>query len=571
MGAGKFFGGRNTFWGTEQRQSGYKAGDMVPRGGLPSVDLRSLAVFRMGLGGILVADALLRSRDFSLMLTPDGMFPLESLSRLHLEPGIWSLAFLIDASWWSALILGLEAAAGLALAVGWHTPLATAIGWVTIVSVIRRTSPATNAGDLWLAALLFWSLFLPLGSRLSADRRWASGPGECRAPALVLQIAGVYLAAGLSKCNGFWLSGDAVRYALSLHDHGTLLGAAVAEMPGLCRGLTWAVLGLELAGPALLLAGGRLRSCAALAFAIFHGSVWLLMSVGLFSAVGLVACSAFIPPSVWTGLAGRRKSPRRRVPGANTVGFSGASAPDMSSGTWGRLFFLFHGPPGRCSCGPQASPAAGGDASARTAFSLLAGRVTALGAWALGVVAIAAWLHGVGFWPSFPKDGEGSGPRPLPWPIAAVVNAACLPQDWAMFGDVHRQRQWVYSVGRLADGRELDVLRGGRGLERRLPQGGSLSLPHHRWHKLLWVLHQPRMQTLGGPVASALARSWNARHPPDEQLVSLEIRLARLPDDDPEATLHELLVGSWPTRNSRGRGGLDRLLEDVETAPGEPP
>jgi hypothetical protein len=506
---------------------------MVPPRGLPSVDLRSLAVFRMGLGGLLVADALLRARDFPLMFAPDGMFPLEALSRLHVEPGLWSLAFLIDASWWSALILGLQAAAGLALAVGWHTTAATAIGWVSLVSVIRRTSPVTNAGDLWLAALLLWSLFLPLGARLSADRRWAAGPGECRAPALVLQIAGVYLAAGLSKCNGFWLSGDAVRYALSLHDHGTRLGSALAEMPRLCRGLTWAVLVLELAGPPLLVLGGRLRSWAALAFALFHAGVWLLMNVGLFSPVGLVACSAFIPAAAWKGL-GRLSLGRLSTNGPPLLARRASAA---------------------------AAPA---DAPTTAAVAGLMGRVVTLGGWGLGAVAVAAWLHGVGLWPSFPEGAERSAPRPLPWPIAAAVNATCLSQDWEMFADVLRQRQWVYSVGRLANGREVDLLRGGRNVERRLPEGGSLSLPHHRWHKLFWVLHEPRMQILGGPVTGALARSWNARHASQERLLSLEIRVARLPDHDPEATLHELLVGSWPSRNGRGRGGLDRLLESVE-------
>jgi len=473
------------------------------------VDLRSLAVFRIGLGGLLVADALLRTRDFALMFAPDGMFPLTVLARVHAEPGIWSLAFLVDASWWSAAILILQAAAGAALALGWKTPVAKAVAWVALVSVIRRTSPATNAGDLWLAALLFWSLFLPLGSRFSLDRRGDARPGECRAWGLTLQIAGVYLAAGLSKCNEFWLSGDAVRYALSTHDHGTRLGDALAGLPDLCRWLTWAVLVLELAAPPLLIAGGRVRPFVAAALAMFHAGVWLLMSVGLFSAVGLVACSLFIPASAWPV--------RRQEPTIVSRDGRGGSVSRWASGIMGGL---------------------------------------------AGAAAILAWIQGVGMWPGAPRNVPTAGGRPLPWAVAAIVNGACLPQDWQMFADVLRQRQWVYSVGRLTDGGEVDVLRGGRRVERRLPEGGHLSLPHHRWHKLLWVLHEPRMQPLREPVTAALARSWNAIHPPDQRLVSLEIRVGRLPDGDPEATLHELLVGSWPARDDRGRGNLDRLLEE---------
>jgi len=40
-----------------------------------AIDVRSLAVFRIALGLVLVADALLRTRDFTLMFAADGVFP----------------------------------------------------------------------------------------------------------------------------------------------------------------------------------------------------------------------------------------------------------------------------------------------------------------------------------------------------------------------------------------------------------------------------------------------------------------------------------------------------------------
>ena len=192
-----------------------------------SLDGRSLAAFRIAIGLLVAADALLRSRDISLMLAPDGMFPLPLLRQYLDDPWAWSLAMLVDAAWWGPFMLCLEAAAGLLLAAGCGTRVATIASWVAVVSVLRRTAPATNAGDAWLACLLFWGMFLPLASTWSWDARRGSRRGEeCSTAtmALVLQIAVVYLSAGLSKWNDAWLSGDAIRFAMSVHDHGTPLG-----------------------------------------------------------------------------------------------------------------------------------------------------------------------------------------------------------------------------------------------------------------------------------------------------------------------------------------------------------
>jgi len=118
----------------------------------------------MALGGVVAADALLRTRDISLMLAPDGMFPLPALQAFFGDRWTWSLAFLIDATWWGTAILALQGLAGAALAAGIGTRAATVAAWVAVVSIVRRTAPATNAGDEWLCCLLFWSMFLPLGA-----------------------------------------------------------------------------------------------------------------------------------------------------------------------------------------------------------------------------------------------------------------------------------------------------------------------------------------------------------------------------------------------------------------------
>lgn len=480
-----------------------------------TLDVRSLACFRIALGAVVLADAVLRTRDVSLMLAPDGMFPLAALREFFGDRWTWSLAFLVDATWWGAAMLVLQGLAGAALAAGFGTRVATVAAWVAVVSIVRRTAPATNAGDEWLCCLLFWGMFLPLGAAWSVDarRRGRAAPfptiSSLATAALVLQIAAVYLSAGTAKWNQAWLSGSAVATALSLHDHGSAWGEALAGHTTLCRLLTWGVLALELAGPCALVATSRpaVRLSLAVIFMTFHAATAVFMSIGLFAYVGLTAWLAILPTQAWAWCTGQ---------------FSDAAPLDAA--------------------GTRPAPRRSWESSAVAA--------------ALGVAA-ASFVH----------DNTAWRARPLPAPLRAAVRLTCLSQDWGMFGDVPAQRQWVYGRGTTADGRIVDVLRNGRRLEETLPAGGYTSLAHHRWHKLLWELPLPERRVFSASVAAALAADWNRRHTPAERLIGLEIRAVRTGfargTSPAPITRHELLLASWPPRNAAGRGNLDRRLDGL--------
>lgn len=468
-----------------------------------TIDVRSLAVFRIALGLVLVADALLRTRDFTLMFAADGVFP-PPLIRDYFDgdPAHWSLALVCHDTRWAAAILSLQGIAGACLAAGWRTTTATALAWIAQVSVFRRTIPAANAGDLLLSCLLLWSCFLPLGAVWSCDASRAAGAGRPRTMrvfgpatvALVLQVMAVYIGAGLAKWNTSWLGGEAVRYALSVHDHGTPLGMWLAHADWLVRPLTWGVLGAEIVGPLVFIAWPTARPVIAAAFLVFHVTIWLTMSVGLFAPIGMVAWLPLLPGSVW---------------GRTVAGLADAVGRDCRS------------------------------AAAR---------------WACAAGAVLAAV-------SFVHDRTPWRARPLPAPVRQAIHAASLTQEWGMFGTVPPLEQWAYSRGELADGRTVDVLRAGRPIEADRPTGGFTSLPHHRWHKLLWILPRPKVRPFAPSVAAALARDWNARHGADEQVVALEIRFAQRNLTEPDAPLQEMLVGAWPDRDSDGTGNLDRFLE----------
>jgi hypothetical protein len=471
-----------------------------------TLDTRSLAAYRIGLGLLLVADAVERAPDVSIMMGPDGIFPLEALGPYYGTVTVWSLATLHDSAAWSGAVLAMEGLAGIALALGACTRIATILGWVAVLSVIRRTSPTANSGDVWLGCQMFWAMFLPLGARWSVDAlRHHAKPGASPPPsaalstatvALVCQIVVVYLGAGLSKCNADWFTGDALVHAISVHDHGTALGMAMADYPWLARPLQWVVVAGEIGLPIMLIAmpAPAVRITLVGLFTVFHLAIWLGMTVGLFPFVGFVAWLPVLPGVFW----------------------GGAPCPEKSSvATLGRA-----------------------------------------GSWLCGMacgIAAAAFILQLPWW----RQDR------LPLPLAMAVNVTGLQQEWQMFGGVASQAQWVYGRALLADGREVDLLRGGRALERDLPAGGFTSLPHHRWHTFYWHLTKPIVRVFADPAARALAKQWNESHDPDEQVVSLEIRYG-FQTTNGDAPVRDVLVASWPPRSDSGAGNLDRFLQSVD-------
>ena len=517
------------------------------------VDVRGLAAFRIAVGVIVLADALLRSRDLALMFAPDGIFPPDQMRAALGGPSAWSLAWLDDSLPWGRCLLVLEGLSGLALACGWHTRPTTIVAWIVVVSIVRRTAPATNAGDQWLGCLLLWGCFLPLGAAWSVDAR--RRPGRPRSAghdvvtaasaALVLQIAFVYFSAGLAKCNAVWFAGDAVTHVLSVHDHGTRLGQWVAEYPWLTAPAGWALVVTELAAAPLLVAWPACRARGVLAglFILLHATIWLLLSVGLFAPVGIAAWLAVVPGCVWDRLEGPAKDTAPPIPAARPAGLAGCGHTACCTSRK------------RCrerSSREKRSVSSGQRPGMDFGHGLLVAwlRQTLL----VGLMIIAAASAAA----ALRSDGTNA-----PGWLRLAVRLTALEQEWEMFGDVRRQAQWVQAVATLADGSTVDLLRGGVSCGDGLPDGGYLTLPHHRWHKLCWDLHRPVQRRFAPSLAAALAREWNRCHPAAAQARSVEIRNGRLRAD----TSEEILLGSWPVRAAGTGGNLDRFLRDRPPEP----
>jgi hypothetical protein len=81
---------------------------------------------------------------------------------------------------------------------------------------------------------------------------------------------------------------------------------------------------------------------------------------------------------------------------------------------------------------------------------------------------------------------------------------------------------WWVAPGTLADGRVVDVLRGGA-LSWDKPASVTSMYPTDRWRKYMMNLVDPAQAANRPYFAEYLCRDWNRRHAPAERLASLKL------------------------------------------------
>ncbi len=284
-----------------------------------SLDLRSLALMRVGLALVLLFDLFTSLRFVSLFYSDSGLLPRSSLVAHSFHNFVTSLY--VAGGWWpySVLLLGVQLAFAVALLLGYRTRLATAASFIMLLWLHQRNPLLITGGDVWIKAGLFWMIFVPWGAYWSWDSRGREKPHPqvCSVASLgfVLQAISVWLVAGWVKSGPAWTQdGSAISGVLQTADVQGGVAGVLLYFPGLLSGLTGAVLILERFGPFLLLcpwAFGPVRTVVALLFTTFHLGLYLGISLHTFGAVG--ACTAFglLPGWAWTQLRVGRSLERR--------------------------------------------------------------------------------------------------------------------------------------------------------------------------------------------------------------------------------------------------------------------
>ncbi|MBE9075929.1 HTTM domain-containing protein [Romeria aff. gracilis LEGE 07310] len=288
------------------------------------LDLRSLALLRMGLALVILADLGIRFGDVTALYSDAGVLPRQLLLEEVLQPWYWSLHLLSGQPLVQGLMFAAAAFFALAMLVGYQTRLATIASWALLVSLHNRNPLLIFAADDVLRAVMFWAMFLPLGAAYSIDRAMntSSQPLPRRiftaaTVALMVQQCFIYWFSALFKTTSpdWWPSGSAVYYSLSYDQYATPLGHLLLGLGPLLTVLTLVTLVVEWVGPLLLWVPIRtdfFRMLAVILFIALHAGFGLTLNIGIFPFLSIVTWLAFIPTSVWEGWARKAYGPAQQ-------------------------------------------------------------------------------------------------------------------------------------------------------------------------------------------------------------------------------------------------------------------
>lgn len=289
-----------------------------------SIDLRSLALFRVSLALILLWDLAVRACSLTAHYSDWGIVPRTLVTGDYTGAFRWSLHLVGGGAWFEGLLFILAALAALCLLVGYRTRLAQLVSFLLLLSLQVRNPIILIGADELLRVLMFWGLFLPLGARYSVDAALNPEPAtephhfSAAGAALLIQVMAVYFFTALLKSDPMWLpEGTAVYYALQLDQMATPFGVWLRQFDGLLQLLTYYVWFLEIF--AFLLVFSPLfirwtRGIAIVLLAIMHLGFALCLELGWFPFVSLASLSVFIGPTVWAKLEGFiKRDPKRRL------------------------------------------------------------------------------------------------------------------------------------------------------------------------------------------------------------------------------------------------------------------
>jgi hypothetical protein len=455
------------------------------------IDLRSLAVLRVGLAVLVVCDLAARAPDLAAHYGDGGVLPrAAALVWLPVEAHL-SIYTASGQPWFQAGLFALAALAAAALAAGWHTRAASMLSWYLLFALQARNPAVGHGGDNVLRLVMFWAMFLPLGARWSRDRaagRLAAPPGpqvvSAAALAARLQLCLVYWVTAAFKWNPAWLGGGAIATALRVDRLSTSWGRWLLNFPRLLRWVTRGTLAFEILGPLAAWTpfySGPVRSVVVLGFVLFHlCGLRPALRLGSFPWVCAVAWALFLPSWFWErlhrGRLGRVMDALDRSDFRGEEAWRARQAHRTGSTRRGRRL---------------------GDGLA----ALLLAYVLLLNLRELGLAP---------FGPLLPATE---------W----ISQSLSLHQRWNMFApSPPLDDGWIVAAGRTRDGRAVDAWRGSA-LDLSRPEPLETAYGNFRWTKYLGNLRQPDHVFHRRLFGNYLCRRWNSAHAGAERLESLTL------------------------------------------------
>lgn len=268
-----------------------------------SLDLRSLALFRIGVGSLILIDLIQRSYDLVAHYTDLGIMPRVLLQSQGYYKWMISIHTLSGSLYWEVFLFVLAAIFATMLIFGYKTKLSTIVSFILLMSLQNRNQEILQNSDTLLRMFVFWGMFIPWHLRYSLDAKKikAITPNQFLSIgtiALILQIAIVYLFTIAYKTDQIWYNGTAVFYSMHAEMFSTVFGRWLLNFPLLIRLLSYFSFAAEILIPYLLIipfTKKLFRVTAVLLLLILHGGILFTMNVGLFPYVSLLGAIVLVP------------------------------------------------------------------------------------------------------------------------------------------------------------------------------------------------------------------------------------------------------------------------------------
>lgn len=552
------------------------------------LDLRSLALLRIGVASVLIYDLLERWTDLGAHYTDAGILPREALWKFFSS---WNLTFHSMSGAWQieAILFVIAFAFAIMLLLGYKTRVVTIVCWVFLISLQNRNPVVCFGGDSVLRMLLFWGMFLPWGARfafdtvahgLKAGNNKIVGIGNV---GYAVQICCIYIFTALLKTGAEWREDfTAVYYAVSLDELKTPLTDFLYDGPAwILTFLTVAVVIWEGLGTLLLLTPKwRVRLFGVIGFVLLHIGFGMFMRLGIFPFVSAICVVGFLPGEMWDRLG--RRWHRKRQNGL-VIYYDGTCGFCAKFVALTKVFLIL--PSAQIRAGAEDEKAfeimqfqkswvvVDAEENHFTDFAAFI-RLMKASPWARFLAPIFNLFSFLGR-PLYFKLSKRRDHLPLlaetknPFkkdrgPLVTAIGTFCIlfvvainvvivfeddltippglkefaqtskiTQNWGMFAPYpYKSDGWYVIPGELRDGTRLDLFTGNE-VDFEKPERVSAMFKTTRWSKYYRSLRRPKYRKLMPYYIKYMVRDWNRNHEPEEWINEFRMVFMRektLPD-----------------------------------------
>lgn len=523
-----------------------------------SVDTRSLALFRVAVGLVILIDLARRFQHATTFYSDAGVLPRKDVIPI-LGQYRWSVLFANGSPEFVYAVFLTGFVAAIAMILGWKTRIATILLWIILISLQTRNHHLNSGADTLMRVTLFWAMFLPLGRMWSLDNQLGESRQERVSSGnqggivasvatfgLILQIACTYVFTAILKDGPRWRDeGTALYYALGARDLSTGLGDWVFRNgpDAILTLLTFGTLLMEYAVPIMLLLplrSGWLRTIGVLLIFSLHVGILATMTVGLFPVISVASAMGILPTWFWEKVmvripirvsapSIRRNLARIALPlqPLSPIHDSGAMAgrfsqnPSTSTGSRDNQLLHFVQRPQIIS---------------RSGLQTVVGNVLA----AFAIVLVLGW------------NIQTVSAFVVPEPFRKITTTTGLYQQWSMFAPGPQMSSiWFVVEGELESGDKVDVLipiyKDDVSIRQSVTwdQSEDMNMKNKYWRKYFHAIRGKETEMLR--FAAYSCRTWNAQNSGEERLTRVTLTRAHavtLPDGMRAEPVYDQL-GSW--------------------------